>query len=198
MTGSVSSLPTTGARLRNAITTGKKSPKRLMKPNTSIPIPITGLPSRTMAMPRKKKTDAFAFRLWKKNRTDRVGPIMSITPARYNTLPMASRPLSKNKVTPRRVNASPKAVSPMPIFRTSVMANGEDISVSPRWQLASLFRFRSIAWLGLCRSVVLSVRAACFRLLRRFTYGRSQWHARLECPTFPAPRCNRNRYHALQ
>lgn len=109
------------------MTTGKKSPKRFMKPNASNAIPMMGSPSKTMAMPTKKNTDALTFRFWKKKRTDLVGPMISMTPVRYSRLPMASSFLSNSRTTPSREKARPKAVSPMPILRTSVMANGADM-----------------------------------------------------------------------
>lgn len=127
MPGSDNNFPTTGVRRRNAMTTGKKSPNKLTNPNASKPIPITGNPRSTITIPKKKNTEAFIFRFWKKKRTDRVGPMMRVTPDRYNTFPIANNPLSKKNAIPNIVNASPNAVNPIPILRTSVMAKGDDM-----------------------------------------------------------------------
>ncbi len=118
-----------GIRLQNEITTGMKSPKREKKPNNSSITPITGHPMSTRDMPRKKNREPRAFFFWKKNRIEREGPIISVTPVRNNTFPIANKPFSKNINTPRPVNATPNAVSPIPIFRKS--PNAVDIAIHP-------------------------------------------------------------------
>lgn len=55
------------------------------------------------------------FFLLVKNRSVALGPIVSATPLRNSTLPIASRPLSKKNATPRKVKRTPKAVRPTPI-----------------------------------------------------------------------------------
>lgn len=52
-----------------------------------------------------------------------------MTPAKYKTFPMARSPVSKNMATPRTEKARPNAVRPIPIFRTSLIANGADMVV---------------------------------------------------------------------
>lgn len=161
------------------MTTGKKSPKRFMKPNASSAMPREGTPSITMAMPRKKNTDALTFRFWKKKRTDLVGPMISMTPDRYSRLPMANSFLSKNMTTPSREKARPKAVNPMPILRTSVMANGADMFVlfcfvrpgAQRWRCCAAPRVLTSGCLVsllsplLLSRVVLSRHVVCRRAL---------------------------------
>lgn len=55
------------------------------------------------------------FFLLVKNRSVALGPIVSATPLRKSTLPIASKPLSKKNATPRNVKSTPKAVRPTPI-----------------------------------------------------------------------------------
>ena len=55
------------------------------------------------------------FFLLVKNRSVALGPIVSATPLRKSTLPIAKRPRSKKNATPRKVKSTPNAVRPTPI-----------------------------------------------------------------------------------
>jgi len=90
-------------------------PKRLTKPKASMMIPVNGHPIRTRAMPTKKHAEPFHLRLMKKKRTERCIPMIMATPERNITFPIARRRLSNNSKTPRKVNAKPIDVNPIPI-----------------------------------------------------------------------------------
>lgn len=125
--GKLSMFPSIGTRRQNVITTGMKSPNNEKNPNNSKHTPIIGIPINTKNIPMKKNALPFAFFFWKKNRTLRDGPIIKHTPLRNNTFPIASKPFSKKNNTPNPLNATPNAVNPIPIFRTSPNAELIDI-----------------------------------------------------------------------
>ena len=138
--GRFSIVPMTGIWRHTPRAIGKKSPKRLRKPQHSMHMPATGQPYSTIPIPPKKHAVPFAFRFWKKKRYVFAKPIMSTTPVRKSTcsrtrlwmheckritsmlqkahtFPIASRPLSKNSSTPSSWNNRPPVDKPMPIFR---------------------------------------------------------------------------------
>lgn len=121
MKGRLSNCPKTGTRRMKLIATGKKPLNSTMKPYSSMHMPISGHPMRTVKIPPKKAPEPFHLCRWKKKRKLRSSPATKASPARNRILPMAKRPLSKRRMTPRKMKVTPKATNPTPIFCVSVM-----------------------------------------------------------------------------
>ena len=64
---------------------GKKSLKRLRKPQNSTHIPIIAHPNSTSMMPPKKQAVPFHLRIWKKKRNVFSNPMRRTTPARKSS-----------------------------------------------------------------------------------------------------------------
>jgi len=118
-------VPTRGSFLKNARTIGKKSPKRLKKPKSSMIMPMIAHPMRTRNIPLRKGMLPFSFLLWKKKFRVFLKPITSVTPDRNKRFPIARRPRSKNNNTPKIVKKIPKLVRIIPISEE----RGGDVAV---------------------------------------------------------------------
>lgn len=119
--GKLSSVPSTGIRRKKFITTGKKPLNSTTKPYTSMHIPTSGNPNKTVKIPPKKAPDPFHLCRWKKNEKLRSNPTTNPTPAKNSIFPIAKRPLSKKSKTPKNMKVIPKAAKPTPIFCVSVI-----------------------------------------------------------------------------
>lgn len=88
-----------------------------MNPYVSMSIPTNGNPNKTTAIPPKKAIDAFTLCFWKKNLNVLSNPITQASPQMKRMFPMANKPLSKTKSTPKNKNAMPKPANPTPISK---------------------------------------------------------------------------------
>jgi len=123
MPGKYKIVPRMGIRLKKSIATGKNPLKSTKKPYISKIIPIMGHPKRTITIPPKKARVPLTLCLWKKNLNVLSNPITLAKPQINRILPIAKRPLSKSKITPRNKKKMPKAAKPTPIFCVSDISN---------------------------------------------------------------------------
>jgi len=120
MNGRFSIILNPGILRRNSTTKGKKPRNSWKNPYNSNIIPTIGHPRRTTKIPPKKNRLALILLDWKKNLHVLSSPTMKAIPARKRIFPIANKPLSKSKTTPRKRKKPPNPTRPMPIFWVSV------------------------------------------------------------------------------